>query len=699
MSDFERLHPSVQHHVVNTLGWSSLRAHQEQAIAPILNGAHVLVQAPTAGGKTEAALLPVLSRMLDEDWDGLTVLYLCPIKALLNNLEHRIGHLSGLFGRRVGLWHGDVSPSARQRILRDPPDVLLTTPESLEVMLVSRRVDHDRLFRRLRVVIVDEVHAFAGDDRGWHLYGVLARLDRLAQAPLQRVALSATLANADDLLTHLAPRAEDARAVVAAEAPPASEADVALDFVGSTANAALVLSRLYRGEKRLVFCDSRSQAEELASMLRAYRVDTFVSHSSLSPDERRRAEDAFSIGRDCVIVATSTLELGIDVGDLDRVVQLDAPFTVASFLQRLGRTGRRAGERRNCLFLATSEAALLRGAGLIRLWQEGFVEPVVPPPLPYHVLAQQLLALVLQEGGTTRVDAWAWLQALAERAAIGREGLDALLDHLLATGVLFDDGGVVGLGPEGERRYGRKNFLELFSVFLSPPLFSVFHGPTALGQVHEDSFRDLANRPAYLSLGGRGWHVTHVDWGHRRAYVEPVEQTGRSRWLGAGQPMHLRLCRAVQAVLAAEAPPAYASRRAAERLAELQANFAWVEPGATTLVRERRSAKSIWWTFAGDRYNTAVASALHLQGRPATADSFSVRISVEAGLDVDAMWTAAREAVRAEAMGVDAGHLEQIKFSESLPEAQQQALLLARYSVVGAAAQVSQEAVRHLSVE
>lgn len=150
---FDRLHPAVQHHVVNTLGWASLRPLQEEAIGPVLGGEHALLLAPTAGGKTEAAVLPLLSRMLTEDWRGLGVLYLCPIKALLNNLDVRLGQYTTMIGRRCGLWHGDVGDAARRRLLRDPPDVLLTTPESLESMLISSRVDAAALFSVERDVL------------------------------------------------------------------------------------------------------------------------------------------------------------------------------------------------------------------------------------------------------------------------------------------------------------------------------------------------------------------------------------------------------------------------------------------------------------------------------------------------------------------------------------------------------------------
>ena len=148
MTPFECLHPALQHHVVNSLGWRELRPFQEQAIRPILAGEHVLILAPTAGGKTEAALLPVLSRMLSENWTGLSVLYICPIKALLNDLDVRLRRYTSLLGRRSGLWHGDIGPGERRRIVADPPDCLLTTPESLELMLVSRQVEQKALFQQ-----------------------------------------------------------------------------------------------------------------------------------------------------------------------------------------------------------------------------------------------------------------------------------------------------------------------------------------------------------------------------------------------------------------------------------------------------------------------------------------------------------------------------------------------------------------------
>ena len=182
-----------------------MRPTQLAAIEPIHSGSHCLLLAPTAGGKTEAAAIPILSRMLIEAWTGTSVLYICPIKALLNNLEHRLSHYATLVGRRVEVWHGDISQSRKNRALKDSPDILLTTPESIEAMLISVRVDQPAWFGNLRAVIVDELHAFAADDRGWHMRSVLNRLDQYLERPLQRIGLSATVSNPTELLAWFAP--------------------------------------------------------------------------------------------------------------------------------------------------------------------------------------------------------------------------------------------------------------------------------------------------------------------------------------------------------------------------------------------------------------------------------------------------------------------------------------------------------------
>lgn len=612
MSAFDQLDPLVQHHIVNTLGWPSLRPLQEASIGPIRAGEHCLVLAPTAGGKTEAAVFPVLSRMCEENWSGLSVVYVCPLKALLNNLHPRLEEYCRMVGRRCELWHGDVGPSRRNRIKADPPDILLTTPESLEVMLISTKADGREMLRGLRVVVVDEIHAFAGDDRGWHLLSVVERAGHLAGRELQRIGLSATVGNPEELLQWLSGHCEGRGRViqVAAQGRPA-ETDVQLDYVGSLGNAAIVISRLFRGEKRLVFCDSRSRVEELGNELRGLGVSVFLSHSSLSATERRTSELAFQEARDCVIVATSTLELGIDIGDLDRVIQVDAPWSVASFLQRLGRTGRRSGTTRNCLFLATSEEALLRAGALIALWNSGFVEPVAPPRRPLHLFAQQLMALSLQEGGIGLRDWRDWIGRLPCFAQEEDDLLDGIVQHLLDEQILFSDGTRLSFGDAGEKLYGRRHFLELVSVFTSDPVFKVMHGQQDLGSVDQITFlRHHGEEPVVLSMGGRSWRVVSLDWPQRQAFVVPADSRGKSQWQGGRIGMSWRFARAVHGLLTAEEESDHWTHRAKTQFASLRSQYAFLRPEADVVLTDREKGEFRWLNFAGAWLNTALADAI-----------------------------------------------------------------------------------------
>ncbi|HKN71464.1 MAG TPA: DEAD/DEAH box helicase [Terriglobales bacterium] len=626
---FDRLHPSIQHHVVNSLGWRDLRSLQQQSIDPILDGEHCLLLAPTAGGKTEAAVLPVLSRILSDEWVGLSVLYICPIRALLNNLEERLSYYCSLVGRRCGLWHGDVGHAARSAILRDPPDILLTTPESLEAILISRRSDRKYFFGNLRAVVIDEIHSFAADDRGWHLLAVLERIAVLSGHQPQRIGLSATIGNPKEILSWMT-RGDEPSRVVSPPAAGLADADVTLDYVGNIDNAALVIAQLHRGEKRLVFSDSRSQAEHLASLLRAGGTNTFVSHSSLSADERRQAERAFRDSRDCVIVATSTLELGIDVGDLDHVLQLEAPTTVASFLQRLGRTGRRPGNRRNCVFLCTHRGALVASAALIRLWRSGYVEPLHSPADPYPVAAQQIMALIRQEGGASiRFDDSTIRRAFSQDAQISED----LISHMLDQRILFQDSGILGIGPYGERLYGAKNFMPLMSVFDTPPLFQVVCGVEELGWVHPLSFVGLGKKSVVISLGGRAWEVIRLDEERSIAHVRAIEAPGRSMWLGGSRSLSSVFCSTIRSLLLDESvDPFWSSRAHAEIHAARSEAFA-VRTSGRVVETDAQSGRTRWWTFGGLKANYCLALMLRTEdGIVPRFDNFFVEVPGAGGL-------------------------------------------------------------------
>jgi ATP-dependent Lhr-like helicase len=520
--------------------------------------------------------------------------------------------------------------------------------------------------------VVDEIHAFAGDDRGWHLLAVLDRIVRLAGHPLQRIGLSATVGNPEELLYWLVAGSEAEGVVIAPTALVPSAADVTVDYVGNILNAATVLKLLYAGEKRLVFCDSRARVEELAALLRSEGVPTFVSHSSLSVEARRDAERAFREGRDCVIVATSTLELGIDVGDLDRVIQIDAPATVASFLQRLGRTGRRSGTKRNCLFLATSPESLLQAAALVELWREGYVEPIKPPEVPYHLFAQQVLTILLQHGAVPENRLLPALAGLIRSACLNETVCAEIVQHMLETRLISSDSGLLTAGDQAERLYGAKHYMALLSIFDSPPLFTVFWGPKEIGAVHPISFHaDARGGPVILSLAGRSWQVGHIDWDRQTAQVTPADEFGKSRWLGESRPLSNRLCQAVRSVLLDSEARQWWSKRAKDQIASARENAPAVAPDATVVEIDPGRARATWWTFAGLNANFELAASW-----PGTVrfDNFNVTLDGCASLKRITEWIRDEPAI-------DPIHFERLprpKFNECLPSEVLAGMLRAR---------------------
>ncbi len=606
---FDRLSGALRYQIHNTLGWKDLREVQERSIDAILDGDNCVILAPTAGGKTEASFFPLLSAMSEEDWRPVSVLYLSPIRALLNNQEPRIQEYAGLLGRRAFKWHGDTTQSARKTFLADPTDFLLITPESLEAMLMSTRTPAAALFAGLRAVIIDEVHAFADDDRGAHLVSLLERICRYAGRDVQRIGLSATVGNPEEILTWIAGSSERAGRVVDPGGAKA-EPKLSIDYVATMQNAAKMIKALHPKEKRLVFVDSRRGAEELGAMLNGLGVLAYVSHGSLSVTARRDAEQAFFTGSDCVIVATSALELGIDVGDLDRVIQIDSPHQVASFLQRMGRTGRREGAVPNCTFLVVRENNLLRAAAIVQLDREGFVEPVQPSRRAGHIFAHQTMSLTVQTSGLPRGDVWAWLEGAAAYADLTLEERDSILDYMLSHGILADHDGLLWLGPDGEKRFGRANFRPLYAVFESPRMVTVRHANHEIGAIDATFLAGLGEEDTLgaFTLGGRNWLVLDIDWTKGRCAVKPAPQGKPARWAGGPRWLSYELCQCMKRILVNDEVDPCWSKRAQQTISQQRAVYSFLRDGDAFV--DDNDDQITWHNFAGGAANLLLARIL-----------------------------------------------------------------------------------------
>ncbi|MBK9069388.1 MAG: DEAD/DEAH box helicase [Myxococcales bacterium] len=641
MAGLDRLHPHLQHAIVHDLGWRSLRPVQELTIDAILDGCNAVVLAPTAGGKTEASIFPVLSRILSESLKLVSVLYVCPIRALLNNQEERLRSYARMVGLDIFKWHGDVSDSRKKTFREAPAHILMTTPESLEVMMISERTDAKALFSGLSVVIIDEVHAFAADDRGAHLASLLERLVALTGRDIQRIGLSATVGNPYVIGDWL--RGSSKRPFCLVDPPkPKAARDLRVELCADIGEAAIAIGQIARGKKSLVFVESRSKAEKVAHALLGTGVEVFIHHSSVSRADRTLAEEQFAKGQNTAIVCTSTMELGIDVGDLDLVFQVDAPSSVASFLQRLGRTGRRANTRANCTFFCLSSESLLQSVALLRLAEAGWVEDVLPASHAMHVLAHQVMALILQEGGISRHNLMPWVAAAYPFSSVRGQRVAELIDTMLAREILYEADGLLSLGTRGEKLYGKKNFFELYAVFTAPPVMRVQHGKEDVGYIQAlfITMHDATKGPLCFRLSGRAWEVGQIDWSKGVLHVRPAEHGRVPSWLGLPGVLSNALCQGMMDVLIHEKQEGlWLSKAAAAELAAMRESYEGLLQEGTAPLEENSDGVQ-WQTFAGGAVNRLLAAELEqLTGKKRVSGNLSLRCK-------DIAFTVAGDAIR-----------------------------------------------------
>jgi ATP-dependent Lhr-like helicase len=628
MSTFARFPARLQEAIVSRLGWTSLRPVQDLAGAAILDGKNAVVLAPTAGGKTEASMFPVLAGLVDQQPDGVGALYVAPIKALLNNQEERLGTYTEMVGLRRFVWHGDASDGDKRRFVKEPAELLMTTPESLEVMLLSSRVPVPRLFTDLRAIVIDEIHALAGTDRGTHLMSVIERLCQVAKADVQRIGLSATVGNPGQILTWLQGSSKRDGVVVDPPKTPAPR-QIEVHLRDTVAGIAQEAGRSAMGKKSLFFCQSRALSEMVAERMRGSGVDVFVHHSSVSLEERRDAEERFHHGSNTAIVCTSTLELGIDVGDLDKVLQANAPTTVSSFMQRMGRTGRRVGQIANTTFYCEGREDVLQAVAIVELAREGWVEATPVQARCWPVMVHQLLALTLQFGGISADRCWELLVRVPDFRGITRPEFDHLVSHMREQDYLFEAGGLLSMGMKAERVFGRKNFSELYAVFSSPVLYRVETASGRdLGSLEQDFVDGLVEELSSFLLGGRAWTVEQVVHKDRVVRVREAPRGAKPSWGGfLPQLLSFELCQRIRRIVTESATYPYCDEAATAAIQEHRDNLGplLARSGPTGMQMDDHVARV--WTFAGGRINHTLKYALELLGGwKVVADNFQLRI-------------------------------------------------------------------------
>lgn len=573
MDVFDRYSPFIREYIYRN-GWNNLRAIQMAAGDAIFNtDAHVLLSASTASGKTEAAFFPILTLMQEEPPASIGCLYIAPLKALINDQFIRLNEICAEGGIPVWHWHGDVSQSQKKKLMKHPSGILQITPESLEAMLLHRHSQIPFLFGDLRFIVIDEIHSFLRGDRGGQTLCLIERLSRLAGVQPRRIGLSATIGDPELVGRFLSagtgrgtvipriqspgvkwrlsmqhfynngPQAGDAErpapALPADKAPlpPATLTEPPTDKAPAAADPGLgYIFEHTRGHKCLVFTNSREECEVVTSTLRQYceavhEPDRFlIHHGNLSSAYRESAEEVMKQEESCITVCTTaTLELGIDIGRLERAFQIDAPFTVSSFLQRMGRTGRR-GAPSEMWFVMREEHAearallpetlpwkLLQGIALVQLYlEEKWVEPPRTGRLPYSLLYHQTMSTLASGGEMTPAELASRVLTLSYFRNITADDFRLLLRHLLSIDhiQLTEQGGLI-VGLAGERVV---NNFKFYAVFQENEEYSVRCDSEELGTiVKPPPVNDK------IAIAGRVWVVEEVDRNRHVVYCHPVK--------------------------------------------------------------------------------------------------------------------------------------------------------------------------------
>lgn len=543
-SVFALLHESLQQVISQRLDWTELREVQERAYRAVAAGNDALIIAPTAGGKSEAALIPVMDDILKNGRPGIACLYISPLKALINDQEERLGLFCNPTALAVMKWHGDVRKGDRSW-KGEPPHILMITPESLEVLLQEKALSAD--LRRVRFIVIDELHAFVESDRGVHLKVLLARMDQLAGRNIIRIGLSATAGNPETILRWFSDRRHGSELVTVPPSPREKQFRFLVEPDDERRTDALV--RTVTGKKALVFVSSRSSAEELARACSGRLHNLHIHHSSLSPAARRQAEEVFALQDGACIICTSTLELGIDIGDLDVVVQVGPPDSVSSFLQRMGRSGRR-GRSAFVTWILRDPRELLCSIAIIACAMQGRVEDLRPVTRPWNVLVQQLFLYLHSHPRTTPRDLASAVLAAPVFSALGPGALDRLVDSLAGSGYIVRDGEVIMPGPEAERVFMRSNGRDLYSVIAGG---GEYRAVTPEGEFvgNLDARFVTGGGPQGLTLGGQSWSVIACDEGHHLVVVVPGGSgTSRTFWTGGNHGgLSPLICRMVQKIV------------------------------------------------------------------------------------------------------------------------------------------------------
>ncbi|MCY4622316.1 MAG: DEAD/DEAH box helicase [bacterium] len=693
-SAFTRLHPRIQRWVYDQ-GWTTLHDAQERATAPILDGdSDVIIAAATAAGKTEAAFLPILSSLANGDEQngaerpgvraahearvdpvpirrasvGVQVLYISPLKALINDQYQRLQDLCERVDVPVHRWHGDVSTAAKRKVTDEPSGVLLITPESLEATFVNRGPIVSRLLSGLRYVVIDELHSFLTTQRGAQLQSLMHRIELAIRRRPPRIGMSATLGDTSAAAAFLRPNNPEQVAIVESESdgrglmlqmrgyiapekattPPAGALaagaakaeDAAVEQGPATANREIAdhLYERLRGQDNLVFANSRNAVEAYADLLSRRSAGERVPnefrphHGNLSKDLREATEEQLKDpARPATAVSTSTLELGIDIGTVASVAQLGPPPSVSSLWQRLGRSGRRDDPAVLRLYITEQSlharsvpadalrCGVVQTTAMVRLMLDRWLESPDDPGFNYSTLVQQIMSAIAQHGGATASDLYGALCGPGPFRLVDQERFVRLLRAMAGHDLLTQNSeGLLLHGQAGEHQVNNYRF---YTAFHTADEWRIVTAGKTLGTI--PIYQPLRSG-ALLIFAGKRWKVVDADRRGRIVQVEMAEGGVPHFSGGSGPTVSDRVRAEMSATYRSPEMPSWLDRNAQGLLSEGRAAFRRYGLAETTVVPGESEVRLFPWT--GDRALSTAAMALSAKGLAANVEGPAIRI-------------------------------------------------------------------------
>lgn len=652
-SAFDRLHPDVQRWIWEQ-GWQELRDVQSRTIDGVLGSeSDLIIAAATAAGKTEAAFLPILSRVADVAIDSFAVLYISPLKALINDQFRRLEPLCERLSLPVVKWHGDAAAAAKAKAMRDPRGVVLITPESVESLLVRRGPEVRRLIGKTAFVVIDELHAFLSGERGVHLASLLKRLDAQAGCRIRKVGLSATIGEFSSAKLFLRPDnpagveviegssgQTELRLQVRAYREPTLKSEVAASAAGDDSaellepqqtaqrEIAAHMFRHLRGTNNLVFANRRRTVEEYADALvrlseaQAVPNEFFPHHGSLAKGLREELEERLKEGSlPTTAVATTTLELGIDLGSVASIAQIGPPASIAGLRQRLGRSGRRPGQPSvlriyviepdapddNDLF-SRLRCDVVQAVAAVQLLLRPWIEPGQDRRIDLSTLLHQVLAFIRERGGARAKQIYDTLCGAGPFASITQSEFASLLKAMGSeTAKLIEQStdGTLMLGSLGEQLSERYDF---YAVFMTDEEYRIVTEHRALGTV--PIFNPLRIND-YLTFAGRRWIVEAVDDKAKviRVAAAPAGKVPRFQ-SQEGPPLDDELVKEMRAVFRANDRPIFLDTEAWVLLQEARAAYATLDLDHKSILSHGDDAYLFHWqgTLSAETLRLAMAT-------------------------------------------------------------------------------------------